>query len=78
MTGTTSPDLDSLVFRWNMGEREKALAMVQSNQALMDQLKAEIVRLEDTSGQRRLLEHDEISRQLYRVLKAIQAQVPTI
>jgi Tfp pilus assembly protein PilN len=73
VTGTTSPDLDSLVLQWNMGRREKALAMLQGHQALMDQLKAEISRLEVTGGRRVLLEHDELSRQLHRVLKAIQA-----
>ena len=77
MTGTTSPDLDSLVLQWNMGRREKALAMLQGHQALMDQLKAEIGRLEDTNGLRRLLEHDEMSRQLHRVLKAIQVASAT-
>jgi Tfp pilus assembly protein PilN len=73
VTGTTSLDLDSLVLQWNMGRREKALAMLQGHQALMDQLKAEISRLEATGGRRVLLEHDELSRQLHRVLKAIQA-----
>ena len=73
MTGTTSPDLDSLVLQWNMGRREKALAMLESNQALVDQLKAEIIRLE-TPGARDLLKHDAISQQLHRVLKAIQSQ----
>jgi Tfp pilus assembly protein PilN len=73
VTGTTSLDLDSLVLQWNMGRREKALAMLQGHQALMDQLKAEISRLEVTGGRRVLLEHDELSRQLHRVLKAIQA-----
>ena len=77
MTGTTSPDLDALVAQWNAGRREKALAMLQGHQALMDQLKAEISRLEETGGRRVLLEQDEMSRQLYRVLKAIQVASTT-
>ena len=72
MTGSTSPGLDSLVLQWNMGRREKALAMLESNQALVDQLKQEIARLE-TPGTRDLLKTDTLSQQLHRVLKAIQS-----
>jgi len=72
VTGSTSPGLDSLVLQWNMGRREKALAMLESNQALVDQLKQEIARLE-TPGTRDLLKTDTLSQQLHRVLKAIQS-----
>jgi len=72
VTGSTQPDIDSLVALWNSDRRARALAMTEGNQALIDQIKAEIARLE-TPGPRDLLKTDAISQQLHRVLKAIQA-----
>lgn len=71
MTGSTSPELDSLVLQWNMGRREKAEAMLKGNHGLVEALKAEIARLE-APGPRDLLKTDTLSQQLYRVLRAIQ------
>lgn len=75
MTGSTYTGIDALVLQWNMGRRERAQAMLQGNQALVDQIKAEIARLE-APGPRDLLKTDAVSQQLYRVLKVIQAASP--
>lgn len=73
MTGASHPDLDQIVADWNTNRLDRALAAMQGNTALVAQIRAEIARLEETSGPRKLLVHDEGSRQLHRVLKALLA-----
>lgn len=71
MTGSAHPDIDALVTQWNTDKRDRALAAMAGNAALVDQIKAEIARLEAAGGTRKLLVHDEGSRQLHRVLRAL-------
>ena len=78
MTGSTQPAIDSLVELWNSDRRARALAMIEGNHALIEQIKAEIARLETPGPTRDLLKHDVISQQLHRVLKAIQAASTTL
>lgn len=73
MTGSSHPDIDALLTLWNTNKRDRALALVQGNGALLAQVRAEIARLEESGGKRTLLEMDEVSRQVHRVLKALIA-----
>ena len=73
MTGPAHPDVDALLVQWNTDKRDRALAAMAGDAALVTQVKAEIARLEATGGPRSLLEHDEVSRRVHRALKALLA-----
>lgn len=73
MTGTSHPDLDELLSLWaNPRMRENALLAMQQP-AVMALVKQEIGRLEDRSGPRALLDHDEVSRRVHQALTSLVA-----
>lgn len=72
MTGSSHADIDTLVAEWQQNHRDRAVAALKGDAALLAQVKEEIARLE-TAGPRNLLVHDEVSRQLHRVLAAMVA-----
>lgn len=71
MTGSSHPDIDAVVAQWNQDRRDRALAALSGNPALVTQIMAEIARLEAAGGPRELLKHDAVSQHLHRVLKAL-------
>jgi hypothetical protein len=77
VSGTAQPTLSEVLALWNTDRRDRALAALRGDAALVTQLEAELARLEGTDGPRRLLEHDEVSRQIHRVIRALKAALET-
>jgi len=63
MTGSSHPDIDAVVAAWNAtateevpNPRTRVIAQLHGDPALVQRIRAEIARLEDTSGPRSLLD----------------------